>query len=118
MVLLHYKGGGFLMEEFTVEYVEMWRKWNDLEGNSSRREYWMAYLVNFIVLIILGALGRIAGIFNIIDGIYGFAILIPSITLFVRRMHDIGKSGWSWLWGFLPIVGWIYVIYLLAQPTK
>ena len=106
------------MEEFTEEYVQMFKRWNDMEGNSTVKEYWMPVLVNFIVVAILGALSRVAGIFGIIDGIYGLVIIIPFITLFVRRMHDIGKSGWSWLWVFLPIVGWIYVIYLTIQPSK
>ena len=105
------------MDEFTVEYVSMWKRWNDFDGTSSVKEYWMAYLINFIVGIIFGALGRAVGIFSFVGGIYALAVIVPSIALFVRRMHDINRSGWSWLWVLVPIVGWIYIIYLLIQPT-
>ena len=106
------------MDEFTEEYLEMFRRWNDIEGESNVREYWMAILINIIVVSVLGALSRISVIFSIIDGLYGLIIIIPLITLFTRRMHDINKSGWSWLWIFFPIVGWIYLIYLTIQPSK
>lgn len=105
------------MDEFTVEYVSMWKRWNDFDGVSNVREYWMAVLINFIITAILAALGRAFSLFNIIDYIYGIALIIPAIALFIRRMHDINRSGWNWLWGLIPIVGWIYVIYLLIQPT-
>ncbi len=106
------------MEEFTKEYVLMWQNWNDFEGRSDVREFWMAMLVNWIIVLIIGAIGRVIGIFNFIDGIYGLAVIIPSIAISIRRMHDIGKSGWTLLWLLLPFFGWIYVIYLLIQPSK
>jgi uncharacterized membrane protein YhaH (DUF805 family) len=107
----------FTMDEFTKEYVEMFKRWNDFEGRSTVREYWMPVLINILVGIVLGALGRAIGIFNFVDAIYGLIVIIPFIALFVRRMHDIGKSGWNFLWILVPLVGWIYVIYLLIQPS-
>lgn len=78
------------MEEFTVEYVEMFKRWNDFDGKSNVKDFWMAVLINIIVGAILAGLGRIIGIFNFIDMIYGLVIIVPFIALFVRRMHDIG----------------------------
>ncbi len=106
------------MEDFTREYVAMWQNWNDFEGRSNVRDFWMAALANWILVLIIGALGQMFRIFNLIDAIYGIAVLIPSLALFVRRMHDIRKSGWNILWIFLPFFGWIYLIYLLIQPSK
>jgi len=106
------------MDEFTVEYVEMFKRWSDFEGKSNLKEYWMPVLINIIVGAILGALGRMFGIFNFIDGIYGLVIIVPFFALFVRRMHDIGKSGWNFLWIFVIFFGWIYLIYLLVQESK
>lgn len=105
------------MEEFTKEYVEMWKRWSDFNGRSNVREYWMPVLVNFIVGLILAGLGRVFNIFNTVDYLYGIAILVPFLALAIRRMHDIGKTGFSLLWVFLPIIGWIYLIYLLIQPS-
>ena len=106
------------MDEFTVEYVEMFKRWNDFEGKSNLKEYWMPILINIIVGAVLTALGRFLGIFNFIEGVYGLVVIIPLIALFIRRMHDIGKSGWNILWIFFIFFGWIYLIYLLVQPSK
>lgn len=106
------------MEELTKEYVTMWQKWNDFEGRSSVRDYWMAILINWLVIMILGALGQGFRIFNLIDAMYGIAVIVPSLAIFVRRMHDINKSGWNILWLLIPLFGWIYLIYLLIQPSK
>lgn len=106
------------MEEFTKEYVEMFKRWSDFEGRSNVREYWMPVVINIIVGAILTALGRMLSIFNFIDYVYGIVIIIPFLALFVRRMHDIGKSGWNILWIFLPVIGWIYLILLLIRPSQ
>ncbi|MCF7925973.1 MAG: DUF805 domain-containing protein [Candidatus Izimaplasma sp.] len=106
------------MEKFTREYVEMWQRWSDFEGRSDIRDYWMAVLVNFIISLLLTLIGRAIGFFNTINALYGLAVLIPGIALFIRRMHDIGKSGWNILWVFLPIIGWIYLIILLIKPSQ
>jgi len=106
------------MDEITREYVSMWRNWNDFQGRSSVRDYWMAVLINWLVVIILGALGQGFRIFNLIDAMYGIAVIVPSLALFVRRMHDLNKSGWNILWIFVPLFGWIYLIYLLIQPSR
>ncbi|MBU1020409.1 MAG: DUF805 domain-containing protein [Firmicutes bacterium] len=100
------------MEEFTKEYVLMWKKWNDFEGKSTVREYWMPVLIGIIISIIFGILGRFG---QSIAGLYNLAVLVPTIALFIRRMHDTGRSGWYWLWLFLPIVGWIIVLLALIQ---
>lgn len=106
------------MNEFTAEYVQMFKRWSDFNGKSNTRELWMAVLVNFLIGIVFTILGRIIGIFNTIEAIYGLVILIPMIALWIRRMHDVGKSGWNLLWWLLPVVGWIYVVYLAIQPSK
>ncbi|AIO19130.1 Inner membrane protein YhaH [Candidatus Izimaplasma bacterium HR1] len=106
------------MDEITKEYVLMWKNWNVFEGRSNVREYWMAILINWILVLIVGAIGGVIPLFRLIDAMYGIAVIVPSVALFVRRMHDIGKSGWNLLWIIIPLFGWIYLIYLLIQPSK
>lgn len=106
------------MQELTKEYVLMWNKWNEFDGRSTVREYWMAVLINWLIVLILGGMGEVFIIFRTIDAMYGIAVLIPSLALFVRRMHDINKSGWNILWIFVPLLGWIYLVYLLIQPSR
>lgn len=97
------------MQDFFKEYVDMFKRWNDFEGKSTRREFWMAVLVNFVISFVLGL------ILPFIGYLYGLVVLIPGLAVAIRRMHDIGKSGWNLLWSLLPIIGTIYVIYLLAK---
>lgn len=105
------------MDGLLTEYVSMWKRWNDFEGKSNVREFWMAWLINFAISILLTFFGRYIGIIGTIDYIYSFAILIPSIALGIRRFHDVGKSGWNFLWVF-TIIGVLYMIYLWIQPSK
>lgn len=106
------------MEEFTKEFVTMWKKWNVFDGKANVRDFWMAYLVTIIISIVLGILGRMIGIFSWVGYLYSLAIIIPSISLGVRRMHDVGKSGLYLLWMFLPFVGWIIVLIALIQKGE
>jgi uncharacterized membrane protein YhaH (DUF805 family) len=55
---------------------------------------------------------------NILSSIWSLATLIPGIALDVRRMHDIGKSGWAILISLVPLVGWIILLVWLCQPSK
>ena len=105
------------MEKFTLEYVEMWKRWNDFEGKSNVRQFWMAALVGFIISVILSILDLILGI-QFITGLYSLAVIIPQWAVMIRRFHDTGRSGWYWLWLFLPLVGWVIVILALIQDSK
>ncbi|HXQ47029.1 MAG TPA: DUF805 domain-containing protein, partial [Caulobacteraceae bacterium] len=49
--------------------------------------------------------------------LYSLAVLLPSLGIAVRRLHDIGKSGWWLLVALVPLLGAIYLIYLYCQPT-
>ena len=88
----------------------------------------MFALVNFIIsLAIIGidnALGLSfnytgnisgAGVFN---SIYNLLILIPSLAVTVRRLHDVGKSGWMLLIGLIPLVGAIWLLILLLRDSE
>jgi uncharacterized membrane protein YhaH (DUF805 family) len=73
----------------------------------------MFFLFNIIFSIAATVLDMVVG-FSIISGLYGLAMLIPSLAVAVRRLHDIGKSGWYVLVALIPIVGVIWLIVLLA----
>ncbi|MFH7016022.1 DUF805 domain-containing protein [Flavobacterium sp. FlaQc-47] len=67
----------------------------NFEGRARRKEYWMFFLANFIISIVLGfVLGLISPTLGLAANVYSFAVLVPSIAVGVRRMHDVGKSGW------------------------
>ncbi|MBL4624308.1 MAG: DUF805 domain-containing protein, partial [Flavobacteriales bacterium] len=74
-------------------YLLVLTKYVDFNGRARRKEYWMFQLFNFIVSFCLGFLGGFADL-PILSTIYSVAVLLPSIAVGVRRMHDVGKSGW------------------------
>lgn len=84
-------------------------RYTDFKGRSRRSEYWWASLA-------IGILGGIVGaIIPDLAWIWTLATLVPSLAICVRRLHDVGKSGWWYLWILLPIVG---TIILLVQFCK
>ena len=94
-------------------YVTCLKKYVDFSGRATRSEYWYFFLVNFLVSVILGALGL-----ELLSTLYILFILIPGFAVFARRMHDINKSGWNWLWGLIPVAGLIVLLVFLCTPTK
>lgn len=95
-------------------------------GRASRSEFWWYYLFAIIIAGVLGVIGGflegahgieqtwIGIIVQIFSAIIGVSVLCAEI----RRMHDIGKSGWNICWGFIPLVGWIIVLIMLCKPTQ
>ena len=91
-----------------------------LSGRASRSEYWFWVLggVVFQLTMFIGSLVFIVMEMPILPGLMMIAplLLVPgSITLVIRRLHDLGMSGWMWLVALVPILGTIYLIYLFVQ---
>lgn len=88
----------------------------DFNGRARRSEYWYFVLFNFIVSILIGfTFGVIAGILDMPALVYlaylwSLAVFIPSLAVSVRRLHDIGRSGWWLLLSLIPLVGAIILI--------
>ena len=86
-------------------------------GRARRKEYWMFALVNFVITLILGVIDQMAT-GGILQLVYGLAILLPGLGVSVRRLHDIGKSGWWLLLGLIPIVGPIVLLVFVCLDGK
>ncbi len=93
----------------------------NFNGRARRQEYWMFYLFNMIFMVgcmvvdgILASM-EIPGPFT---AIYALGTMIPSLAAGVRRMHDIGKSGWMLLVALIPFIGGIWQIVLLATEGE
>src|SRR6516165_3658422 len=97
-------------------YLDVLKKYAVFEGRARRKEYW--YFVLFNLLISIGLAGIDFMIMSAISGggkedmrgisplrmLYSLAVLVPSIAVSVRRLHDTGRSGWWYLIGFIPCV--------------
>jgi uncharacterized membrane protein YhaH (DUF805 family) len=87
------------------------QKYVGFEGRASRSEYWWFFLFNIVLTII-------AQVINVkLGGLVSLLLLLPGISAAVRRMHDIGKSGFYLLLGLIPLVGLI-LLYWAVQPSQ
>ena len=102
-------------------YLKILMNWSDFDSRTSRKTYWNFVLVDIIITLIfivltlitfLRMLTFLGMLILIIECIYGLVILIPRLSAGVRRLHDIGKSGYYILWSLIPILGKIYLLYL------
>jgi uncharacterized membrane protein YhaH (DUF805 family) len=112
------------------------RKYADFTGRSQRKEYWMFFLFSWLVcvplLLFIGMQGEAAeaakkaGDANslaqqLVDGsvvilmLFLVAIIVPSLAVTVRRLHDQDKPGWVALMTFIPYVGWLVLLWFMAS---
>ena len=121
-----------------VQAVKLWLKnWKNFSGRASRSEYWWVALAFgilgavlstvFIVLAVVAAattsgsstaMGLVAFVLWAVMAIIGLAALVPSLSLGIRRLHDTNQSGWMYLVNFIPSVGPIILLVLLAQASN
>lgn len=83
-------------------YTEAFRKYGEFNGRATRAEYWYFYLFNLIIAVVLGAVEGPNT--SALSDIYRLIILIPSIAVAVRRMHDVNKSGWFMIIPFYNLI--------------
>lgn len=85
------------------------KKFADFEGRARRKEYWMFFLFSLIVSFVLGAIDEMItpGGIGFLGLIFQLGVLVPSIAVAIRRMHDVGKSGWFIL---IPIYNLILAV--------
>jgi len=119
------------MEQFNHYFLDTIKKrYADFNGRATRSEYWYFVLFYIIIAIVLGMLDTFvvnpmmgmsatdAAQGGILQMIFALALIIPSIAVGVRRLHDIGKSGWLMLIGLIPLLGALVLIYFFVQESK
>ena len=99
------------------EYLSMWKNYFNFKDRTTARGFWMAVLFNFIAAFVLWILGSMVKFLFVFYLIYVVAIIIPSIALQIRRMHDINKSGFWILLSCIPFVGAIVCIVFYCKPS-
>jgi uncharacterized membrane protein YhaH (DUF805 family) len=97
-------------------YLTVLKKYAVFDGRARRKEYWMFVLFNLIFTIAAAILDHVIGIV-FIGILYGLAVLLPGLAVAVRRMHDVGRSGWELLIVLIPIAGPIIVLINLCRDS-
>lgn len=96
----------------------------NFDGRARRKEYWMFTLINSLILFGLIAISVAITLTSDAFGflslyfIYILAMIIPSLAVSVRRLHDIGKSGWYYLVAFIPFIGTFWLLFLLITEGE
>ena len=98
-------------------YMRMWFCRGNFSGRSSRKEFWPAFGLHFLIWVTLTLLAGLDQYLAVFGAAYILISLLPVITLSIRRVHDAGKSGASLLWVLLPVVGWGILLILLLQKS-
>ena len=105
-------------------YIEALKKYAVFSGRSQRKEYWFFVLFSLIVTLVLSLIDGSLGLFDaesgigVLSGIYSLGVLVPSIAVGVRRLHDTSRSGWWLLISFVPLIGVIVLIVLMALDSE
>lgn len=109
---------------FTDAVRQVFNKYATFKGRARRSEYWWFILFYSLVLIAAAVLDNLFGItiertfYGAIYCIAALVLFLPNLTVTVRRLHDINKSGWNILWGFIPLIGAILLLVWCCQDSK
>lgn len=99
-------------------FVKGLKNYANFTGRARRKEFWFFALTQFIILIIAQILDAILGSEFLFYVLTVLALFIPALAVSIRRLHDIGKSGWWYLIGLVPLIGFILLIIWFATETK
>ena len=105
-------------------YLAVLKNYAGFSGRARRKEYWMFTIFNIIFAIVAMILDNVLGIamaeigYGPLYGLYALAMLIPGLAVSVRRLHDVGKSGWMLLIALIPLIGAIWLLVLMLTDSN
>ncbi len=85
------------------------------DGRAQREAFWLFGLANVLAYFVAFVLARLLDL-EALPGLYGLAVLVPSLAIGARRLHDTGRSGWWQLIQIVPIIGFVVLIVFFVQP--
>ena len=104
-------------------YLEVLRKYAVFDGRARRTEFWLFFLFNCIIALVLSIIEAIVGIApiagaSILGSLYMLVVFIPYLAVGVRRLHDTGRSGWWMLIYIMPLIGAIVLLVFFVQDSQ
>ncbi len=94
------------------------QNYTSFKGRARRKEYWWFYLFTLIVYIVTSTMDAMAGTEYLFTGLASLALFLPTLAVTVRRLHDIGRSGWWIFISIIPLIGVFILIFWLATNTQ
>ena len=110
---------------FALFLETLTKRYAQFSGRASKREFWgymlfrmVAVVAIFFVAVIMFEINEsLGGIFILLCWLFAIALVIPDLSVGVRRLHDTGKSGLWYLISVIPLIGWIWLIILWCQAS-
>lgn len=105
-------------------YLHVLKNYATFSGRARRKEYWMFFLISALISIVLTLLDILLGTYSmeyeagLFSGLYSLLILIPSIAVVVRRLHDTDRSGWWILISLIPLIGVIVLFVFICLDSQ
>jgi uncharacterized membrane protein YhaH (DUF805 family) len=106
--------------------IRPWRQMLDFNGRATRREFWLFHLQTFVLIVLyvvlVGEMVRGSGsavlgvLLTLLQLVPLAVILVASLSVAVRRLHDHDKSGWFYLLTFVPLIGWLFFLFMMLTP--
>jgi uncharacterized membrane protein YhaH (DUF805 family) len=87
------------------------------DGRASRPAFWWWFLFGILVGIGANIIDLILGTWGVVNGLAGLALLLPNLSVAIRRLHDTDHSGWWVLIGLIPIIGWIVLLIFYLRDS-
>ena len=104
-------------------FLVVLKKYATFSGRAQRAEYWYFLLFSSLIVIALSVIDGMTGSYNedtgwdLLSGLYSLAILLPSIAVGARRLHDTSRTGWWLLIGLIPVIGTIVLIVFFVLDS-
>lgn len=105
-------------------YLHVLKNYATFSGRARRKEYWMFFLFNVLISLGLGVLDVVVGTYSVeyetglFSGLYSLFVLIPSIAVSVRRLHDTNRSGWWIVISLIPIIGVLVLFVFMCLDSQ
>ena len=103
-------------------YIKVLKQYGDFKTRSTIKEFWLFNLFSVLISLLLTLIDnsvdfKFIGNIGVLTALYSIFIFIPSLSVSVRRLHDVGKSGWTILFIIIPIIGIIWLMALFCRDT-
>ena len=102
-------------------YLEVLKKYAVFTGRARRSEYWLFFLANVIISVVIGLVFGVLGLGELgsmVSLLYGLLVLLPNLGVTFRRLHDTGRSGWWLLILLIPFIGAIVLLVFMALDSQ
>jgi len=99
-------------------FIDALKKYAEFNGRARRKEYWMFYLMYIVVVIVATIIDTAIIQLPATIIIVVLGLIIPTLSITVRRLHDTGRSGWMFFISFVPVVGGLVFLIFMLQDSR